>query len=96
MKESSTYQAILEEGRAEGRTEGRSEGAVLEARKVLRLLGDAVFGPPDARTAAAIEDLEDLSGLEALLRRVHAAQSWQELVGQPAARRRGGRRGQSR
>src|SRR5205085_2531400 len=95
MKESSTYQAILEEGRAEGRTEGRTEGAVLEARKVLRLQGDAAFGPPDARTAAVIEGLEDLSRLEALLRRVHAARSWQELLGQPAAGRRSGRRGQS-
>src|SRR6266849_5488483 len=50
MKESSTYQAILEEG--------RSEGAVAEARKVLRLQGEEAFGPPDARTAAQIERLD--------------------------------------
>src|SRR5437773_7375334 len=41
MKESSTYQAILEEGR----TEGRSEGAVAEARKLLRVFGDGTLGP---------------------------------------------------
>jgi hypothetical protein len=82
MKESSTYQAILEEGRLEGRT----EGAVAEAKKVLRLLGDEVFGPPNARTAGALERLNDLARLEDLLRRVRAAQSWQELLGEPARR----------
>ncbi|HTU93782.1 MAG TPA: hypothetical protein VMF69_27125 [Gemmataceae bacterium] len=80
MKESSTYEAILEEGREEG----RSEGAVAEAKKVLRLQGDEVFGVPDARTAAAIERLNDLTRLEDLLRRVHSVTSWQELLG-PAA-----------
>ncbi len=35
MKESTTHQAILEEGRQEGKT----EGAIAEAKKVLRLLG---------------------------------------------------------
>jgi predicted transposase YdaD len=51
MKESSTYQAILEEGRLEG----RNQGAVAEARRVLRLLGDEAYGPPEAQTAALIE-----------------------------------------
>jgi|SRR5579884_317773 len=73
MKESSTYQAILEEG--------RGEGAVAEAKKVLRLLGDDAFGAPDDRTAAAIERLNDLTRLEELLRRVHSVTSWQELLG---------------
>jgi predicted transposase YdaD len=88
MKESSTYQAILEEGRAEGRI----EGAVAEARKVLRRLGDKAFGPPDARTAAAIERLDDLAQLEELLDRLGAATNWQALPGQPAPGRRSGRR----
>jgi predicted transposase YdaD len=34
MKESSTYQAILEEGRAEGEV----QGAIAEAKKALRLV----------------------------------------------------------
>jgi hypothetical protein len=84
MKESPTYQAILEEG--------RTEGAVAEARKVLRLQGDEAFGPPDARTAAAIERQSDLAQLEGLLKRVRIAGSWQELLGPPAPGRRGGRR----
>ena len=86
MKESSTYQAILEEGRVEG----RAEGAVAEAKKVLRLQGDDAFGIPEAATAAVIELIEDLTRLEDLLKRVRTAASWQELLRTP--RRRDGRR----
>jgi predicted transposase YdaD len=88
MKESSTYQAILEEGRVEGEI----RGAMAEAKKVLRMQGDDAFGPPDARTAAAIDRLKDLARLEELLKRVRTATSWQELLGQPAPPRRGARR----
>jgi predicted transposase YdaD len=91
MKESSTYQAILEEGRVEGRSEGRAEGAVAEAKKVLRLQGDEPFGVPDAQTATAIEQIDDLGRLEEMLKRVRTAESWQDLLGQPAAGRRGRR-----
>ena len=92
MKESSTYQAILEEGRIEGRTEGRTEGAVAEARKVLRLLGGEALGPPNSRTNAAIERLDDLVELEELLKRLWTATSWQDLFSQPASGSRGSRR----
>ncbi len=84
MKESSTYQAILDEG--------RTEGAVAEAKKVLRLQGDDAFGAPDAATAAAIERLDDLARLEDLLRRVRTADSWRELIEPSSGRRRGERR----
>ncbi len=83
MKESSTYQAILEEGRA--------EGAVAEAKRMLRLQGEAAFGPPDSRAAAAIERLDDLPRLEEMLLRVRTAASWPELLGRPPSARRGGR-----
>ena len=88
MRESSTYQAILQEGRAEG----MAQGAIAEAKKVLRILGDEAFGPPDVRTAAAIERINDLTRLEELLRRVRTAESWQDVLGRPASRRQGGRR----
>lgn len=84
MRESSTYQAILEEG--------RGEGAVAEAKKVLRLLGDDAFGAPDARTAAALERINDLAQLEELLKRLRSAQDWRELLGRPTPRRRNGPR----
>jgi predicted transposase YdaD len=88
MKESSTYQAILEEGR----TEGQAQGAIAVARKLLRLRGEEVFGPADGRIIAAIERLNDLTQLEALFQRVRSVESWQELFGQPATRPRRGRR----
>ena len=95
MKESSTYQAILEEGRQVGRQEGRSEGAVAEAKKVLRLQGNKLFGVPDSRTATAIERIEDLAQLEDLLERLPAATSWHELLDTPAGGARKGRQRRS-
>lgn len=92
MKESSTYQAILEEGRQEGRQEGRSEGAVSEAKKVLRLQGNKLFGVADSRTNVAIQRIDDLTHLEELLERLPTATSWQELLGTSAASSRKGRR----
>jgi hypothetical protein len=84
MKESLTYQAILEEG--------RTEGAVAEARKLLRLFGDRAFGPPDARIATLLERIDDLARLENLCDRLPTVANWHELLGQPATGRRGGRR----
>ncbi len=84
MKESATYQAILEEG--------RGEGAVAEARKLLRIRGEEVFGPADARISAALERLNDLTQLEELFKRVRSVGSWQELFGQSATGSRRGRR----
>ena len=80
MKESSTYQAILAEGRA--------EGAVGEAKRVLRLQGDEDFGSPDARTASLIDGLDDLARLEELLLRIRTAENWEELLAPPRAGRR--------
>lgn len=88
MKESSTYQAILEEG--------RGEGAVAEAKKVLRLQGDDAFGAPNARIAAAIERINDLAQLEDLLRHVRSATSWQDLLGPSAAGSHRGRQNKPR
>jgi hypothetical protein len=84
MKESSTYQAILEEG--------RGEGAIAEARKLLRSFGDDKFGPPDARIAASVRGIDDLARLEELCDRLKTAKSWPELLGQATARQRGGTR----
>ena len=88
MKESSTYQAILEEGR----TEGQAQGAIAEARKLLRLRGEEVFGPADGRIIAAIERLNDLTQLEALFQRVRGVRSWKELFGKPGTGSHRGRR----
>ena len=80
MKESVTYQAILEEGKAE------------EARKILLLLGGDRFGEPSAKVQAALNSLADVSRLEELTVRVKHAASWQELLGPAIPRRRSLRR----
>jgi hypothetical protein len=80
MKESTTYQAILE------------EGELKEARKILLLIGPGSLREPDAATVAAINALENLEALERMIRRLSQVHSWQELLGTPAPRRRTGRR----
>jgi hypothetical protein len=88
MKESSTYRAILEEGRQEG----FAEGSAVEARKLLRLFGEARLGAPDAETAAVIDAIEDVARLEELCVRLSAVGSWRELLERSSSRSRKGRR----
>jgi hypothetical protein len=96
MKESSTYQAILAEGRAEGMAQGIAQGiaqgraeSMAKTRKLLRASGTRLFGPPDAPTAKAIEAIEDPARLEELCERLETARNWQELLGQaPRGQRR--------
>ena len=75
MRDSTTYQAILDEGRAEGQTK--------EARKLLLLLGRRHIGEPDATVEAALQAITDLERLELLIERVLEVASWQELLQTP-------------
>jgi predicted transposase YdaD len=68
MRESSTYQAILDEGQ------------VVRARRDVIELGTEKFGPPDSATVAAIERLDDLDILSRLLRRILRTSTWEELL----------------
>jgi len=79
----------------EGRVEGERLGALREARKLLRRLGAATCGPPDEQTAAAIEQIDDLTRLEDLCAQASSAASWQELLGQPTGSPQRGRRRRS-
>lgn len=72
MKESTTYQGILEEGRIEGRIE--------EARRIILRLGRKKFGKPSAAIQNAIESFTNLERLERLTDRLVGASSWQELL----------------
>jgi hypothetical protein len=91
MKESTTYQAILREGLEEGRQEGRQEGTLAEAKRMLLLLGENRFGPPDARTRAVLDSIEDVGQLEEMSVRVQNVESWQDVLGRPTPRRRNSR-----
>src|SRR5262245_1411742 len=58
-EESGTYQAIVRKGVGKGRAEGKAEGRIEEARKLLRLLGEQRYGPPDARSRKALDAVND-------------------------------------
>jgi hypothetical protein len=73
MKESTTYQAILREGR------------VSEAQRLLMLQGEIRFGCPDERILANIEAIRDVEQLERLSRRVidMNVHDWDDLLQAP-------------
>jgi len=66
MQESTTYQAILREGRDEGLIEGRLTGE----RQLLIRQGTKRFGKPDAAILAAIEAIHEVERLEILGERI--------------------------
>jgi hypothetical protein len=72
MKESVTYQAIIEEGEA--------IGEVRAARAILLRLGSRRFGPPDARTRTAIDAITSAERLEQLTERILDVENWDELL----------------
>jgi predicted transposase YdaD len=73
MRESVFYQEIVNEGRVEGRLE--------EARSMLVQTGTPKFGPPPPAIVARLESMTDITALEALARRMWAAESWDDLLG---------------
>lgn len=86
MKESVTYQAIVEEGVQQGLQQGLQKGAMQELRKTLLLQGGKRFGAPAARVRKVVEGLDDLEQLEQLSLRLLDVGSWQELLGEPTRR----------
>ena len=81
MKESVTYQAILEEGKAIGVAKGKAEGKAEEARKLLLLQGCDRFGEPSAKIVALLDAVTDLRRLEALMIRLLHVKTWEEFLG---------------
>jgi hypothetical protein len=76
MRESSTYQAILDEGREEG----REEGALREARKLLLRQGRRKFGAPEPAIEATVQAITDLDRLERMSDRLLDVMTWQDLL----------------
>jgi predicted transposase YdaD len=81
MQESTTYQAILKEGRNEGLVEGR----VSEAQRMLLMLGEARFGEAGAATRGAIAAIQDVARLESLTKRIldTNVEDWNGLLAAP-------------
>jgi hypothetical protein len=79
-RDSSYPRLIAREARAEGLAEGEALGQAREARRLLRLLGDARFGSPDEETARTIEGINDIERLERMFVRFQAAAGWADLL----------------
>lgn len=71
MRESSTYQAILEEGRKE------------EAQKMILQLGRQKYGAPNNAITEALTATTDLDRLERMANRLLLASTWDELLTTP-------------
>lgn len=83
MKESVSYQAIIEEGLVEGLAKGRVEGSLLEVRRLLVQFGQRRLGVPGAAVRTRIEAIDDLDRLEQLLQHAvdfEVATTWEELL----------------
>ena len=84
LEESSTYQFLIEKGKAlgleEGEVIGRAEGEAEEARKLLLRLGRKRFGEPDTATLNLLQSLVGLERLEQLLERLLEVETWPELL----------------
>jgi hypothetical protein len=68
VEESTTYQAIVE------------EGCIKQTRKLIIRQGRKKFGRPPAAVTRALEGIEDLDRLERLSDRVLTAASWTEML----------------
>jgi hypothetical protein len=70
MRDSTTYQAILRDGRITG------------GQRILIRLGTLKFGRPDGATSVAIEAIRDFELLEAMCQRILDAnvRDWPEVL----------------
>ena len=71
MRESSTYQAILDEGRIE------------EAQKMILLQGGERFGTPREAINAVLTTITDLERLHRMGVRIFRVSTWDELLATP-------------
>ncbi len=84
MKESVTYQAIVEEGRVSGEVEGIKKGTIATLRKILLELGQNRFAKAaSSRVRKAIEAIDNPDELERLTVRVLDVHTWEELLSLP-------------
>ena len=71
MRESSTYQAILDEGRIE------------EAQETLLRLGQYKFGSPRDAITASVKAITDRERLHRMTDQIFMASGWDELLATP-------------
>lgn len=72
MRESETYQAILDEGKAEGKIEG--------AREALLIIAGRHLGPPGPGALQQLESIRDYARLKRMTERSMDASDWADLL----------------
>jgi len=82
MRESSTYQAILDEGRLEGRLEGEKRGELQGLREAIIDATDVKLGLPPVSLTEKLESIVDREQLRRLIRVAVRATSWDEIIAQ--------------
>ena len=87
MRESSTYQVILQEGLEKGREEGREEGrsealsaAIAAQQRALLTLGERRFGSPSPAQRQRVESIRSVEQLEHVTERLLDVNTWDELL----------------
>lgn len=80
MKDSVTYQAVLDEGREEGRQQGREEGRVATVRRNILVIGNKRFGKPTEATLRILDQINSGDYLESLVDRLIEVETWDELL----------------
>lgn len=87
MRDSATYQRVLAEGevkgRTERRTEGRTEGRIKGEKRLLLILGQQRFGPPNDRARRALVAMTNVERIERIGTRLLQAASWDDLLSTP-------------
>ena len=82
MRESSTYQAILEEGREQGEVRGEIKGEIKGVKATILRIGGRRYGEPSFEVQARIQEINDLETLTVLTDRLDLVESWSELLGE--------------
>ena len=87
MKESTTYQYLIEEGMKEGMEKGKEIGekkGVLEGvRRTILLLGEVRFGKPSPAILKRLRTMDDVDRLDRISKKLMEAASWKELLETP-------------
>ena len=83
MKESVTYQAIVEEGLVKGRVEGEFTGMLRARQDDLLRLGGRRFGAASVETEKVLRNISDPQRLARLVDALLDVSNWQELLATP-------------
>ncbi len=83
MKDSVTYQWIVEQGVQKGREEGRQEGLREGMVAMLLRQGEKKFGAPDLANRNTLAEIADLDRLNRIGDRLNEAADWRDWLATP-------------